>query len=182
MNEEIREELDRIWKEFEKVKDKLKRIEGHPSFKVDDGLKNNISSMKSIGENSSIVSSVKVFCENNKIDFNDFSKLIQIQDNFPKLIKLPVEKIRKKIQINSLLILAPIYYRGYGRNLSEKNIRKLFSINNVPSERMDKLYSSKPFKKFFGKSGTKITLKWAGETEGIKKINEIIEYAKQNNS
>jgi len=68
-----------------------------------------------------------------------------------------------------------VIVRVYGKKLSEKILRDLFKLNRIPLERMDKLYSSVPFKKFFSKSKSDIKLSWAGEQEGIKKIKESLE-------
>ena len=159
---------EEIKKEFEKIWERIKELEG----KLDNKTKIEI---KTGNSDNKLEDEIKIFCKNNRIDEKILKYQIDFQEDFPHLINTSKEKVRTKIQFNIIILLAPIIYRVYKKNLSEGTIRVLFELNRIPLERMDKLYDSPPFKKFFTKSGTNIKLSWAGELEGIKKLKELIE-------
>ena len=164
MNEEIK-------KEFEEIRRRLDKLEGKSQSTT-------IFSTPQEKENKKsdyLESEIKVFCKNNGLDENRLKYEIDFQEEYPRIINLPKERIRTNLQFKTLILLAPIYYRIYGKNLSPNIIKNLFGLNRIPLERLDKLYNSPLFKKFFTKSKAGIKLSWAGEQEGIKKLKELIE-------
>ncbi|GEM_PF-3865291 len=161
--EEIKTEFGKIWNKIRELEEKNKKSG------INVGL--NQESMP----NNSLESELKIFCKNNDLDEKRLRYEIDFQEVYPHIINHPKEKVRTKLQFKVLILLAPLYLRVYGKTLSENTIRGIFELNRVPLERMDKLYNSPPFKKFFTKSATNIKLSWAGEQEGINKLKELIE-------
>lgn len=164
MNEEkIKNEFEKLWKKVNELEEKIET-------KIKVQLKT-----ENTEENNRLKNEIKIFCKNNDIDEDKLNYEIDFQEEFPRVINFPKEKVRTNLQFKVLILLAPLYYKIYGKTLSQNSIRNLFELNRVPLERMDKLYNSAPFKKFFSKSGTNIKISWAGEQEGIKKIKELTE-------
>ncbi|MFW6027021.1 MAG: hypothetical protein ACOCRX_11860 [Candidatus Woesearchaeota archaeon] len=165
-----------IKQEFEKVWDKLHELEEKLNGKSS-------SSSQIIGKkDDTLDSEIKIFCKNNDIDEERLRYEIDFQKEYPRIINIPNEKVRTNRQYKALILLAPIYYRIYGKTLSSDALKELFILNRIPLERLDKLYNSPLFKKFFTKSKKDIRLSWAGEQEGIKKLKELIENAKTEDS
>jgi len=158
MDEEIKLEFEKLWEKVNELEDKF-----NEESNVDE---------KTPQKNSHLSGEIGIFCKNNQIEENRLKEIIEFQENFPRLINLPQDTIRKKIQFNSLIMLAPIYFRVYKKKLFEKTLRELFELNRIPLERLDKLYSSKEFKKFFNKSGTEIKLLWVGEQKGVNRLKK----------
>jgi len=161
MNKEIKQEFKSIWGKIRELEIKIGG-KNEPKIKTEN-LDNNLE--EEIG----------VFCKNNNLDLDKLKYEIDFQEDLPRLINIPKEKVRTKLQFSTIILLAPIIYRIYKKILSEEIMRALFELNRIPQERMDKLYDSPPFKKYFTKSGTSIKLSWAGELEGVKNIKQLIE-------
>ncbi len=161
MDEELKEEFRKIWN---KIKELEEKNINQPANKETPNSK----------ENLPLSEEIEIFCKNFGMEKNNLKYLIDFQKDYPRLTILPREKIRRKLQLNCLLTLSVIYTKIYRKELSEKEVRELFKISRIPMGRMDKLYSSKNFLRFFSKSGGSIKFTWAGEQEGIKEIKEMI--------
>lgn len=169
--EEIKQEFEKIWK-------KIKELEENQKGSSEIIIK---PKQADVSDNA-LGSEIKIFCKNNGLDENRLKYEIDFQEEYPRIINLPKEKVRTNLQFKVLILLAPLFYRVYGKTLSQDIIRNIFELNRVPLERMDKLYNSPSFKKFFTKSSVNIKLSWAGEQEGISKLKELIENGKTGNS
>ena len=165
MDDEVKKEFDKIW-------EKIKELE--ISNVNSEELKEEKVPKKESGGYRSLSKEITTFCENFNIEEGDLKYLIDFQVSYPRLTTLPKEKIRKKLQSECLLVLGLIYSKVYQKDLLQVEVRNLFNLSRITTDRMDKLYSSKYFIKFFNKSGKNIKLSWAGEQEGIKKIKEMI--------
>ena len=125
-------------------------------------------------ELSNIQDEIIAFSDNLGIKEEKIMELIDFQEKLPRLMNVPKEKTRAKLQAKSLMLLSILSVRVYKLSLNTKIIKDLFTLSRVPMERMDKLYSSTIFKRYFSKSGENIKFSWAGEKEAEKMILEIV--------
>ncbi len=167
MDKDVLEELQKIWK-------KLRELEFKANTENIDVEKQEVK--------SNLEENIKLFCKNNQINEGSLKYEIDFQEDLPRMINLPKENVRTKLQFNTLIALSFIIYRVYDKKLSEELVRNLLDLNKIPVDRMDKLYSSPDFKKFYSKSGQNIKISWAGEKESIKIIKELVSKNETNTS
>jgi len=155
MDEETKQEIERIWKKVTEIET---LIGNKPKIPQNCNTK---------------YSEIENFCKNIEISEEELRNKIDFQD-MPRLTFAFKEKSRTKIQFKSLMVLALLCKKIYSKSLTEGEILKLFKFSKVPSERMDKLYSSTSFKKYFSKTKDQVNCSWAGEKESEKIIKNLI--------
>ena len=117
---------------------------------------------------------IDTFCRSLELESEKVRYLVDFQKSFPRLIEPIKEKKRTALQFKALMILGLIYKRCYGREIDSEKIRELFKFSRISTDRMDKLYASSNFKKYFSKKDKNIKFSWAGEKEAEKMIVELI--------
>jgi hypothetical protein len=165
MDEEIKKEFEKVWKKMQELE--LNKTAFSLTVKDTASSSNSIKSLN-----------IKEFSIANEINEESLRTFIDFQPNQPRLTNIPKDAIRTQIQFKAILILGIIYEKIYDQNLSNQSVIDLFCFSKIPTERMDKLYESPMFTKYFSKSGKDIKLSWAGEKEAIKMLKETVAYGK----
>lgn len=159
---------------LKKILKKIERIE-RKIFEENQESEKSTSQNTNMGlDTKNINKKVKIFCETNEIEENKFRYLIDFQENYPRLIKVPKENTRKKIQINSLIILVPLMELIYEKKMNTSIMAEIFKKSFIPTERFDSMYASPLFKKYFSRTGKEINTTWALKRDSITKIKETI--------
>src|SRR3989344_2272425 len=109
---------EEIKKEFQKVWAKVGELEG----KIEDKHKDD-KFLEISKDNPYLENEIKIFCKNSDIREERLKYEIDFQKEFPRLINLPKENVRTKLQFSVLILLAPIFYRIYKKDLSKSIIR-----------------------------------------------------------
>jgi len=159
--EEIKQKFEKLWERVKELEAKIGKKEATPEKLRKKGFKEETNIEKfsrSLGINEKALRF--------KIDF---------QDEMPRLMEIPKGKTRTKTQYKSLMVLGILYKKIYDQSIDNNKIIRLFHLSKIPTERLDKLYGSPMFNKFFTKSKNEIRFSWAGEKEAEKLIKELIE-------
>lgn len=119
-----------------------------------------------------IEESLEYFAKTLKTEAEKLKLIFDFQDNYVRFYEPPSEKIRKKIQLCALIPLATIMHEVYKIKIIDAV--DLLVKNHVNSDRLDLLYTSKEFIKFFTGKKKNLKITWLGIKEGKQRIRKLL--------
>jgi hypothetical protein len=123
--------------------------------------------------NEELMKNIKEFAKRNKIEEEKLKIAFDFQPDSLRLLIKFEEKIRKPLQIKSLMILGILLKKIY--NIDSFDGKKLLKNSGISYDRLDLLDSNKKYSNYFSKGSKRaIKLTFAGEKQAMEMLRDLI--------
>jgi hypothetical protein len=126
---------------------------------------------ESIKINTNLQENLERISKSTDIDLEKLRLQIDFQEDMPRLLFEPKHKVRKKIQVDALIIIGYLLKKAY--NISEFYAPDVLKRSKINTDRLDHLSTNKEFIKFLSKNGKNIQVTFPGEKRAIELLKEI---------